>query len=481
MGMWVPALGVVLLTARRPKDGTWVSWVLKTALWFLIGFLPYLAVFIKDAFSAGDIGSATYGAMGSDFVRIFFTLGSASELFDVIVNNSRLFVLQWAWPSIFYIYIALGVYWILAKRELSTVNLAAGTAFLVNTLFFAFYPTWDKFAFLLPSFIILSYVGTLGLGTVWTKFVRNRKALVVCFLLVNVFCCLYPIYFFEKLPNIATHSHFWRFYQAHEQKRNTLEDAEFLANPNKRNYTTTDDFANALFDVLPTNSIFVDHISRTYYQLTLYYQQLYGRRPDIEILLFMPVNPVTKPSDWPGAFGKDELVDFIRRAPSVDRVFLPAFYGYDEVTKGLLDSGMTLVDRRLNEEWTVLQVKEARELDVREVVDEVVVGIDLDKESPHQMTEGSFRPQDSGRMGTLIRFKENNPPMVIRVDWENLTRETRFASRPMYIPYNCNPLHLPYIALVNAGDRAEGLSTGNWVAHLYMFDKLALSAPFQIE
>ncbi len=483
MGMWVPALGVVLLRPRRDKDGTWVSLVLKTGLWFLIGLLPYLAVFIKDAFSAGNIGSATYGAMGSDFVRIFFTLGSASELFDVIVTNIRLFVLQWGWPSIFYVYIVLGLYWILTTRELSTVNLAAGTAFFVNTLFFAFYPTWDKFAFLLPSFIILNYVGTLGLRTVWTEFVRNRKALMACFLLVNVFSCLYPIYFFEKLPTIATHSHFWRFYQAHAQKRNTLEDAEFLANPNKRNYTTTDDFANALFDVLPTNSIFIDHISRTYYQLTLYYQQIYDKRPDMQILLFMPVNPVTKPSDWPGAYGKDELVDTIRRAPSVDRVFLPAFYGYDEVTKGLLDNGMTLVDRPLNEDWTVLQVKKAAELDVRDLLDDVVVGIDLDKESPTQTRDGSFRPEDSRRMGTLIRFKENNPPMVIRVDWENLTRETKFASRPMYIPYNCNPLHVPYSVLVNAtaGDMAEGLSNGSWVAHLYMFDTLALSASFQIE
>ncbi|GMR23783.1 MAG: hypothetical protein BMS9Abin37_2250 [Acidobacteriota bacterium] len=485
MGMWIPALGVVLLLARKSADATWRSWsslALKTGLSFLIGFVPYIAVFIKDTFAGGNVGSTVYGAMGSDFVHIFFFVSSLTELWNALANTAPLFILQWGWPSIFYIYILLGIYWLLASRELSTVAVAAGVAFLVNTVFFTFYPTWDKFAFLLPSFIILSFVGLLGLRYFWTAFVRNRKAFVVCFSLVNAFCYLYPIYFFEKLPNIAATSDFWSKYRVNDQTRTHIEDGEFLANPNKRNYTVTDDFANALFDGLPPNSVFVDHISRTYYQLTYYYQQFHNTRRDVQILLFMPTNPVASASEWPGAMGKDELVDYIVESPSLDKIFLPAYYGYAEVTRELLDKRITFVEYPLNDDWTVIRPQHGSSVDSRDLVDELVVGINLEKETDRMPGE-SFRQEDSRRIGTLIRFKENNPPAVLRLDWTDPSQGTTFSSPLMYVPYNCNPLHVPFQDLFTNAEpeTQQGLSRGDWRVNLYAFDALALSTSFQIE
>lgn len=93
-----------------------------------------------------------------------------------------------------------------------------------------------------------------------------------------------PIYLYAQLSKWGKTPGFWYSRYNNEYTVNTHSCAEFIANPNKRDYRDIALFARRVFEVLPQNAILVDADSRTFYPLR-YFQLYENVRPDIRLRL----------------------------------------------------------------------------------------------------------------------------------------------------------------------------------------------------
>jgi hypothetical protein len=134
MGMWLPGLLLVALLARfghgRPRG------VLRMALAYAIGLVPYGVAVLADVLRSGDVGAIAAEAGGGQWTRIFFTFDPRQAQ-----DTLRLFAMQWGWPSLVPLLFVLGVGPYARALRQSCAAVAALVAVLVNTAFFAGYPT----------------------------------------------------------------------------------------------------------------------------------------------------------------------------------------------------------------------------------------------------------------------------------------------------------------------------------------------------
>ncbi len=136
---------------------------------------------------------------------------------------------------------------------------------------------------LLPSFLILAFAGVFTVERVvrWTSGQRARIAFAVVLFASSL---VMPIYLYAQLSRWGERPGFWHARYNNEYTSNTHDCAEFIANPNKRNYNDIAIFAARLFEKLPQGAILIDSDSRTFYPLR--YFQIYGHeRPDLRLRL----------------------------------------------------------------------------------------------------------------------------------------------------------------------------------------------------
>ena len=162
--------GHLLVTRRSGEARGPARLVLACAASFLAGFAPYAVTFAFDARRYGGLGPALRQALGGDFQSVIAKGSPGAALADV----AYLAVLQF--PSPFLLAVAAGVVLLWRRWRSSPALLGLATAFAVNTAFFAFYNTWDKFAFLLPSFVMLAFAGSFAVeeAVAWAR--RRRSA-----------------------------------------------------------------------------------------------------------------------------------------------------------------------------------------------------------------------------------------------------------------------------------------------------------------
>ena len=267
-----------LLFRKAVKHAAMLFW--RCSLSFFLGFLPYLITFIKDVYLSRNFKLIFSQAFGGDFKSVMFKGNILYSLKDVGVLSFLQF------PSPFLLCIPVGLVLLWRRWRFSKSFIALLVMFLVNTCFFMFYNTWDKFAFLLPSFVILAFWGAYGIQPLLRLLSQKSKLLLRGgIVLLLIFSLGFPIYFYSHIstwaesPQSIWHQRFNNLYT-----ENSHRVHEYVINPNKRHYYDIEEFATLLFEKLPANAIYIDDDSRVYYPID-YYQKYYHKRPDISVYL----------------------------------------------------------------------------------------------------------------------------------------------------------------------------------------------------
>ncbi len=325
MGFWLFATAAFIFCRFRTIPKHWMSYIAYTFL----GITPYLALLLLDAAVKGGIVQALSSASGGQFKSLMFDLRLWADIKDL----ARLILIQW--PAPFLICIPLGAWIIIKKREWISVNIALCTGFLINTIFFMQYHTWDKFAFLLPSFLILGFWGSHGLAYVFEKTnqtpVKRTGIILLCLASVITPPCVYA-----NMRDISERLGGWLFPYNASLTGNLYNALEFRADPMKRDWQDVETFALTLFSRLPKKAVYIDDDGRTYYQLTDYFKRFYGVRPDVDVLLYNSWGMTAE--QWGG--GLDHLTAVYAVLDFLDQgrpVFIPSLNTpYDQLVNKLL-------------------------------------------------------------------------------------------------------------------------------------------------
>jgi len=243
---------------------------------FGLGLLPWLVLFVRDVIRDG-FGQTLWQASGGPFHGIMLK----GDFLPSLSDAAYLTALQF--PSVFLVAVVLGAVWLVRSWGASPSLFALLAVFGLNTIFFMTYNTWDKFAFLLPSFLILAFAGIFAVQRIvrWTSGRRPRIVLATALFAASL---LTPVYLYAQLSRWGERPGFWYARYNNEYTVNTHDCAEFIANPNKGNYRDIAVFAARVFERLPEGAILIDSDSRTFYPLR--YFQLYGHeRPDLRLRL----------------------------------------------------------------------------------------------------------------------------------------------------------------------------------------------------
>ena len=243
---------------------------------FGLGALPYVALFLRDVGRDG-FRHTLWQATGGPFHDIMLQGDFLPGLQDV----AYLVALQF--PSVYLVAVAFGVVGLVRSWKASPSLFALLAILGLNTIFFMTYNTWDKFAFLLPSFIILAFTGVFTVERVlqWTSGRALRTTTVIILVASSV---MTPVYLYAQLSRWGAQPGFWHARYNNNYTFNTHNCAEYIANPNKGTYRDIAVFAERILETLPQGAILVDSDSRTFYPLR--YLQVYeGWRPDIRLRL----------------------------------------------------------------------------------------------------------------------------------------------------------------------------------------------------
>jgi hypothetical protein len=146
------------------------------------------------------------------------------------------------------------------------------------------YDTWDKFAFLLPSFLILSFAGSFAVRWV-VRWASGRGLRVAALALAFAASLCAPVYLYAHLSKWGAKPGFWHARYNNDYAGNNYNQAEYVANPDKRHFREVSNFADRMFATLPKGAIVVDTDSRTLYPLR-YFQVYEEKRPDIRLRLY---------------------------------------------------------------------------------------------------------------------------------------------------------------------------------------------------
>ena len=274
MGILAVAAFVALLVSvvRRPANRA--RRIALASLSFAIGFLPYGVLLARDALGASSGDSALRMAVGGDFTSMMFR---ASQ--PPIRSLIEWIVLQF--PSPFVLFVPVGAVVALVNEKTRWPAVAALSAAAVNVGFFMFFVTWDQFAFYLPTFVILAWLGAVGVTAAASR-LRSRVAYgLLCLMLA--LSVLLPPWLYARLPALSATRRLsigWRFDNA--ETSNLFDWAGFVANPNKRRYDDIARYSDLVFAKLPGDALLVDDDGRTFGPLR-YYQKNDMRRPDVRI------------------------------------------------------------------------------------------------------------------------------------------------------------------------------------------------------
>ena len=265
----------------RTVPGKFCSIIGRCMIGAVVGLLPWLILLLIDAVKSGDFSVALKGALWGSFSGTFFSGDFYASLKDV-------FYLLW-FQSPAFLLLIMGVYGFLNTFRASSQDKFSDVGilvfFLLNTLNFAFYATWDKFAFLLNSFVVLSFYMAVGISRFYGK-IKDDAFLRTIFLFWVVGAIIAPLVLYSNIASWAESPRsVWAYRYNNNYSSNLYRHNEFVVNPDKSEYVDVKNFSLAIFEKLPKNSIFLDDDSRTYYPLALYFQKYYNMRPDVQIIM----------------------------------------------------------------------------------------------------------------------------------------------------------------------------------------------------
>jgi Protein O-mannosyl-transferase TMEM260-like len=443
----------VFAILQRDKQGynLIVRW-LKMAGFFLVGFLPYLVILVRDMAKSPDPIKIIYWATGGDFQSRMFDF-ELSKVFRPLLIE---FLVQF--PSPMLLFAALGIYYVGETSYYGKTNISVTVVFFINTLFFAQFHTWDKFAFLLPSFLCVAYWAMIGLRYCFEWIAESSKAWAHklqpgLYGLVGV-AVFFPPYFYAHLADWGLDEGFWHSRFNNNYTVNSHNCATYIANPNKAGWNEVDAFSRALFDKLPENAAFMDDDSRVYYPLKSYFQKHYGMRPDLRILLMNTWGF----SGW--GMTEDQYVNFVLRNIARRRMFLVSI---GTPFTGTIDKlgELRIVPRRFEltpDRWVFELVRESSlpsELPI--YVSDLVTGRSFN--NPVPVLKWHFDKDEV--IGVQARFKKTAEPVTIKFAYAR-DGEGHFTSEPFTVDAGNTKV---WSYLDDAGNRPVGNYTVTMIAN----------------
>jgi len=303
-------LGVLVtgvLLAKRDNDFKKV--ILGCGGAAAVGLSPWLYLLIRDAIRLKSFSTAVKGAFVGSFQDTFFGGSFWSSIGDTA------YTLWFQSPTFYMTAFGIAGIWLAFRQDKKNpVLIGIMVPLAINFVNFTFYPTWDKFAFLLQSFVIVHFFASRAMHyAIGTLQGRGLAPLAYGYAVLSL---LVPPFLYENIATwgLDAKSAFHTRYN-NNYSENVYFQSEFIVNPDKSRYDEVDKFAKALFDKLPKNATFLDDDSRTYYPLADYYQKHYKVRQDVSILL---VNSWGI-ANW--GLGTETVADIITKAYYLDKPF----------------------------------------------------------------------------------------------------------------------------------------------------------------
>jgi hypothetical protein len=251
---------------------------------FVVGLIPWVLVFMRDVDRTGW-KATVFHLRGGQFRGLMFEGDPVEGTLDV------LFLIFEQFPSPFLLAVIPGLV-LLTRRYTARQFWGYLTVFGLNTAFFTMYDTWDRYAFLLPSFILLAFGGSLAVDALWQRLekpsagVEARRLFVARAVVVSalVLSVTVPPWLYSRVAAWAREPGFPIKRYDTSYQRNIVDYGTYRANPNKRHWRDVEEYAALLFEKLPRGAVYIDDDSRTYYCVR-YFRQFYRKRPDLKVRL----------------------------------------------------------------------------------------------------------------------------------------------------------------------------------------------------
>jgi hypothetical protein len=273
------AIATLAYAIAQHKKGQMVQRLAKMAGFYLLGFAPYIMLLVRDMQRAPDAIKILYWAFGGDFGSRMFDF-DPGKVFRPLLTE---FLIQF--PSPLLVFVGLGIYYVGEVSWYPKTNVAITVAFFVNTGFFAQFHTWDKFAFLLQSFLMFGYWAVVGvrcaLELAQQREPRARPGVIAALALSVVI----PPWVYSNLAKWGAEDGFWHQRFNNNFTYNTHDCAKYISNPNKSAWNDVSAVSELLLEKLPERAIFLDDDARLYYPLHDYYQKHLKRRPDLRFMM----------------------------------------------------------------------------------------------------------------------------------------------------------------------------------------------------
>ncbi len=244
------------------------------------GMTPWLILLARDLAKSNSLRATLHSAFVGNFSGTFFSGALWQSLYDTV------FVFWFQSPTLYLVGFGLaGICLCFRNLQGRPVFWGMLTPLVINSANFAMYPTWDKFAFLLESFVLLYFFAGVALNALFQATRGNplRRGALFAYLVISLLIgpFLYTnISTWALDPRSVWHRRYNNRYSA-----NAYFHSDFIVNPNKRNFDDVQKFARLLFERLPRDAVFLDSDSRTYYTLADYYQRISKVRSDVSLLL----------------------------------------------------------------------------------------------------------------------------------------------------------------------------------------------------
>jgi hypothetical protein len=364
--------------------------------------------------------------------------------------------------------VAVGVVLLARGWRESPSLVAITTVFFLNTAFFAFYNTWDKFAFLLPSFVILAFAGSFSVErlVLGLRAQRSRPAWGLATAALAASLVLPPVIYSHLVGWADWGGPFGRYDNA--GSANVLNLAEYAANPNKRNYREFETYVRLLFERLPPNAVYVDDDGRAFYPVR-YFQWYRGWRRDVQAEL---VNA------WGFSGWGLDSAGFARLVGEAHRGNRPLFLVsirepfFDLITR--VPGLERLRYRRFpldEKRWIyrlVTAAEEGRLPPEPPPRGRVVVGLD-----PRTAGSGSgeFGPRDP--LVAVLRFEPNGEPFTFRFRWRPPAGGAPAESDPISLPFGCT-------SAWSTLERPGPLAPGEWTVEAVMDGAVVARTSFRV-
>lgn len=298
MWLFVFSFLKVAIVLSKDKERKRTQTLLKMTLCFFAGFQIYIIIFINDFVRLAHFtqfkthnkwllfGAIWDSATGGHFKQAMFPSYGLPFFESVKIYLlwflNYLLTLVMNYPSPALILACVGFWAFLKKQDNRLIFFFTSLCFVINSVWVIGYHVWDQYAFGLPSWVILGLWVIVG----FDYFLKVAKSALAGATLIFFSFFIGP-WVYAQIPQWAHQPGFWRTYFSNfDFVSNLWDPAEYFGSPDKRRENSAQRISASILAKLPRGAIVYDSDGKSYYPLKLYYQDIYGVRPDVQYFQF---------------------------------------------------------------------------------------------------------------------------------------------------------------------------------------------------